>query len=543
MFDNIKVSSKMLGGFLLVSLITLVVGSFGYTQVNKLMDNDIFLYEKGAVPLESIGSINATGNRIRVLYTRDILNKADAKEFEKTDARIKKFREEVAEDISILEKSLPNDEAKKLFADFKTNHEKFAPTLNKLLQAARKGNYDDARQMISTSGEATVNARGEIEAIDKLSAFLVKNAKRLSDDNAIVAKRTGRVMLGLTFAGVIIAFLMGYLISRSITVPISGLVTQAEQIAKGDLRVEIDYRSQNEIGQLSDAFRAMSDNLRTTINEVASTATMVATSAGQLRGSSEIISTGTEEVASQSNTVATASEEMAATSNDIAGNCHMAADSAQRAADTTQKGFEVVKRTVDGIRSRGEGTKNNAKIVESLGARSDQIGEIVATIEDIADQTNLLALNAAIEAARAGEQGRGFAVVADEVRALAERTSRATKEIGEMIRAIQGETRSAIVSMEDEVRGTEKGISEAIGLEGALNEILEQVNAMTMQMNQIATAAEEQTATTSEITTNIHQISTVIQQTAQSTNDAAQAAMDLSSKAEELSRLVGRFRL
>ncbi|HQB38261.1 MAG TPA: methyl-accepting chemotaxis protein [Deltaproteobacteria bacterium] len=221
----------------------------------------------------------------------------------------------------------------------------------------------------------------------------------------------------------------------------------------------------------------------------------------------------------------------------------MAADRAKHAADTTQKGFEVVRRTVDGIRSRGEGTKTNARMVATLGERSDQIGAIVATIEDIADQTNLLALNAAIEAARAGEQGRGFAVVADEVRALAERTSRATKEIGEMIRAIQNETRSAITSMEDEVKGTERGVNEAGELEGALHEILDQVNAMTMQMSQIATAAEEQNATTSDITSNIHQISDVIQQTSSSVADSARAASALSIKAEELKAVVGRFRL
>ena len=159
--------------------------------------------------------------------------------------------------------------------------------------------------------------------------------------------------------------------------------------------------------------------------------------------------------------------------------------------------------------------------------RSDQIGEIIGTIEDIADQTNLLALNAAIEAARAGEQGRGFAVVADEVRALAERTTRATREIGEMIKAIQKETKGAVAAMEQGVHQVETGTEEAARSGQALQDILAQVNDVAMQVNQIATAAEEQTATTSEISSNMLQITEVVQQTSHGAHESATAAAQL----------------
>jgi methyl-accepting chemotaxis protein len=218
-------------------------------------------------------------------------------------------------------------------------------------------------------------------------------------------------------------------------------------------------------------------------------------------------------------------------------------EGAQVATQTAQRGFDVVKHTIDGIKFRGAKTRENATIVESLGARSDQIGAIVATIEDIADQTNLLALNAAIEAARAGEQGRGFAVVADEVRALAERTTRATKEISEMIKAIQSETKLAIASMEEGVKGTERGAAEAAQLETSLNEILEQIGSVSMQIHQIATAAEEQTATTSEISGNMQQITEVVRQTSQGAHESATAASQLNGNAEELQRLVRQFRI
>jgi methyl-accepting chemotaxis protein len=187
--------------------------------------------------------------------------------------------------------------------------------------------------------------------------------------------------------------------------------------------------------------------------------------------------------------------------------------------------------------------QESARTVESLGARSDQIGAIIGTIEDIADQTNLLALNAAIEAARAGEQGRGFAVVADEVRALAERTTRATREIGEMIKAIQGETRDAVAAMEQGVSQVEAGTIEAARSGEALRDILEQVNSVAMQVNQIATAAEEQTATTGEIASNMQQITEVVQQTSCGAQESATAAAQLNNNAGELQRLVQQFRL
>jgi len=234
---------------------------------------------------------------------------------------------------------------------------------------------------------------------------------------------------------------------------------------------------------------------------------------------------------------------MSATSGDIAQNCQMAAESANRANESAASGAQVVQDTVQCMYKIAERVNETSTTVASLGSRSDQIGQIVGTIEDIADQTNLLALNAAIEAARAGEQGRGFAVVADEVRALAERTTRATREIGEMIKAIQNETRGAVTAMEQGVREVESGTSEAARSGQAIAEIIDQIGALQTQVNQIATAAEEQTATTSEISSNMIQITEVVQQTARGAHESATAASQLKDVAEELQGLVRQFKL
>ncbi len=351
----------------------------------------------------------------------------------------------------------------------------------------------------------------------------------------------GAVMVILLALSVFLA----WLVARSVTIPVKEVVDSIKDIAQGegDLTKRLPIHGKNEVGELSECFNTFIHKLHSIISQVSGNAMQLAAAATQLQATSKEMNQSVNHLSSQSTTLATAGEEMAATSSDIANNCHMAAGGAQQAADTTRQGFEVVARTVEGIRYRGQKTKENAQIVESLGQRSDQIGEIVATIEDIADQTNLLALNAAIEAARAGEQGRGFAVVADEVRALAERTTRATKEISDMIRGIQQETKTAINSMEEGVKGTERGAAEAAQLETSLQAILEQVSAVTDQINQIATAAEEQTSTTREISHNVLNLNDLAHQNSHGINETALAANNVSTQAEELQRLVGQFRL
>jgi methyl-accepting chemotaxis protein len=346
------------------------------------------------------------------------------------------------------------------------------------------------------------------------------------------------LILGLTF-------LLSWLVARSVTKPIKAVVTTIKDIAQGegDLTKRLPIHGNNEVGELCEWFNTFIQKLHGIISQVSGNALQLASAATELQSTSQEMQQSVSALSSQSTNLATAGEEMSATSNDIANNCHMAADGAQQAADTTQRGFEVVTHTITGIRDRGEATKKNATLLESLGQRSDQIGAIVGTIEDIADQTNLLALNAAIEAARAGEQGRGFAVVADEVRALAERTTRATKEIGEMIKAIQQETGRAISSMEEGVKGTERGIIEAAQLETSLQAILSQVSAVTEQISQIATAAEEQTGTTREISNNVMSLNELAHHNDHAIRETAQAADNVSRQAEELQRLVGQFRL
>ena len=218
-------------------------------------------------------------------------------------------------------------------------------------------------------------------------------------------------------------------------------------------------------------------------------------------------------------------------------------DSARRACELASAGVVDVERTICGMQQINDMVGTTYQSISSLGAKSEQIGAIIGTIEDIADQTDLLALNAAIEAARAGEQGRGFAVVADEVRRLAERTTQATKEIGETIRFIQIETGKAVVVMQQSVDGVARGTEDSVKSGQSLSEIVNQVNMVTMQIGQIATAAEEQSATSREISNNVHQITGIMQGAALANRESMSAVDQLNRLSESLRLQICQFRV
>ncbi len=332
-------------------------------------------------------------------------------------------------------------------------------------------------------------------------------------------------------------------IKKSATTPIAGLVSLMGDIAHGDLTQKIDVTSEDEIGELSENANKMVDDINNTLSQVLATTKMVTSSANELSKDSAQIVDGAKSQSDKSTNVATAMEEMSATVTEIAKNSGEAANASKEARDMAVKGGDVVKKTLDGMGRIASSVERSANTIKVLEKSSAQIGEIVKVIDDIADQTNLLALNAAIEAARAGEQGRGFAVVADEVRKLAEKTSKATKEIADMIKGIQVDTKNAVSAMDEGTKEGKAGVSLAIEAGAALDKIVETVKRVSEMIAQIATAAEEQSATTEEITRNIGSIAEVSKDTMTKAEASSSVTEEMKKLAEELESLVNRFKL
>ena len=315
--------------------------------------------------------------------------------------------------------------------------------------------------------------------------------------------------IALTIISVIIALLITKVISGYIQSNFSLLVNYIGRMAKGDFNFKIENTLEDEFGLVFDSASQMREKLGNSLSDVVKSYRDFDVKLADIHSKISSVAEAIADAESRSVTVSAASDEMVSTTSDIAKNCENAATNANDTQNITEHGVTEVEGVIDDIRNQAEKTKKDAELISTLVDQTNKIGTIVQTIEDIASQTNLLALNAAIEAARAGEAGKGFAVVADEVRALASRSSSSTQEITKMVSQIQSDANSANESMTNTL-GEMKDLAErASGVTNILNDINGHVDDVNSQIGQIATAAQQQTTATSEISNNMQGVSSL----------------------------------
>jgi methyl-accepting chemotaxis protein len=445
--------------------------------------------------------------------------------------------------------------------------EKYRQNFNDVVDLKHKA-AQDAQQLAAVAGKV-------VENFTELRQG--QNEKRQAAQASAITLAVAFV-IGAILIGVFVAFF----IARGISRPVSEMARAAEEIAVGDINQNIELQSRDEIGTLAasfrqlidymkelsghaeaiadndltitvqpksdrdtlgHAFRTMVHNLSGIIRQLTENATQLVSAATEISSSSEQMSKGAQDQAGQVNQVSTAIEEMTATILQSSKNAGEAKETAEGASGTATSGGQVVNDTIQGMQRIAGVVRESAESIGKLAKSADQIGEIIGVIDDIADQTNLLALNAAIEAARAGEQGRGFAVVADEVRKLAERTGKATGEITDMIKGIQTETNDAVGSMETGIQEVDKGRELADQAGNSLTEIVNMSQRVMDMIQQIATASEEQSTAAEQISKNIEHISSVTKESASGAEQSAAAAEELSRQADGLQAMVARFRI
>lgn len=380
--------------------------------------------------------------------------------------------------------------------------------------------------------------------IEGTSDELDKEDKQVELGATQTAAQATRAMF--IICGISLLLLLGAAtrITLSITRPLDLFSSEFKSMeANNDLTTRVDEERQDEIGDLGKCVNTFIVKLHDILAQVARTAEEVARASEEISSSAARQAQGVETQKDQTTQVATAMQQMSSTVLQVSENSNKAAQAAQETAETARGGGMIVEETLGKMRTIAASVQGTANKMEELGKSSDQIGRIAGVIDDIADQTNLLALNAAIEAARAGEQGRGFAVVADEVRKLAERTTTATKEIAQMIKTIQNETKTAVTAMESGTRQVEDGVRSTARAGDSLKQIIHTAEQVGEMITHIATAATEQSSASEEINQSLDQIATLVRDSATGAQDAAKACKDLSGLALDLQNIVSKFKL
>ncbi|ROM55806.1 methyl-accepting chemotaxis protein [Pseudomonas rhodesiae] len=393
-------------------------------------------------------------------------------------------------------------------------------------------------QLASAAALKIMGAQGDI-LLDR-SKNLTMSQTVVRDTDAAHAKN---LLLLATILALIFGLVAAWAITRQIILPLEQTLKVAERVASGDLSHNLTSLRQDELGQLQRAMQSMTVGLRELIGGISDGVTQIASAAEQLSAVTEQTSAGVNSQKVETDQVATAMNEMAATVQEVARNAEEASEAAVAADQQAREGDKVVGEAIAQIERLATEVGNSTEAMGDLKRESDKIGSVLDVIKSVAQQTNLLALNAAIEAARAGEAGRGFAVVADEVRSLAQRTQKSTEEIEELIAGLQTGTQQVAAIMDNSRGLTDSSVELTRRAGSALASITRTVSTIQAMNSQIATAAEQQSAVAEEINRSVLNVRDISEQTAAASEETATSSTELARLGTHLQALVGRFRV
>jgi methyl-accepting chemotaxis protein len=537
---NLNIAPRAFLGFSVIGLLMLILGVFALSQMKKINNANEVMATNSMPSIKALDKLTEGSIRLRVLSYRLMLNR-EPETLQKTNELLAMRNKQIDDARAIYVKLISAPEEQSAY-------DQYVQLLNDYRQLeSRMKSLSQANDMTELTRLLSADLQTNSDQMNVVLGKLVEmNTQQLNQASANASEQYSSaftMVVTLLIIATVLTLLFAWLLTNSITRPIDSALKAAEDIAEGDLTRTITVDGTDEAGRLLAAMLKMQSKLRDTLQRISGSATQLASAAEELNAVTDESARGLSQQNNEIEQAATAVNQMTSAVEEVARNAVSTSEASKNATTSASDGRDLVQETVSAIERMSNDVQSTSTLIGNLADESRDIGKVLDVIRGLADQTNLLALNAAIEAARAGEAGRGFAVVADEVRALAHRTQQSTSEIERMIGSIQGGTEQAVNSMRSSTERAESTLNIAKGAGLALDTI----NSAVVEINErnlvIASAAEEQAQVAREVDRNLVNIRDLSTQSATGANQTSAASNELSRLAVDLNGMVARFKV
>ena len=539
MFDKLQIRTRLLASYGIIVALMVITGAYALNRISFVASRTTELYEHPFTVRKNIRDANYNFTKMQYKLRDAVLARgggattADLKEMYAHEKDFNGNMEMVRE--RFLGKKSDVDDIYRLYDEWKGLRDRTV--------AALQANKPEAAAQLMTAIDTNVYPAMDKEMAD-VFAFSDNKAATFYKESAEAARQSYTFILILKVLEVIFAILIAFLLVRSIIPPLNLAVSVVEQVAKGDLTVTVpEAAGRDELATLLASFRRMVENLRSQTLAIQEGVNVLAASAGEILTSTNQVASSAAETSSAVNETTVTVEEVKQTTQLAAQKARYVADTAQKSQEVSHHGRKSVDDAVHGISRIREQMETVAESIISLSEQSQAIGEIIATVNDLAEQSNLLAVNAAIEAAKAGEHGKGFAVVAQEVRSLAEQSKQATAQVRTILNDIQKATNAAVMATEQGSKAVEAGEKQAGEAGEAIrvlaDSIVESANAST----QIAASAQQQIVGMDQVAMAMENIKEASTMSVTSTQQAEQSAQNLNELGQKLKRLMENYKV
>ncbi|NWF10827.1 chemotaxis protein [Pseudomonas sp. 2822-15] len=535
---HLNIAPRAFLGFAFIALLVVLLGVFAVSRMTQIRQSSVEMTSTQLPSVTYLGNITENVLRLRILSFRVLVNREPAG-LQEAETRMGVLTDKVKTAQAGYAPLPAGPEEAALYKAFVSTLDNYLKAQAEMLALSKQNKVEEMRALINTRIKDGTDQMGE-----QLNKLIAINAADARDADTLAGSSYQGAITGVivfSVAAAVLTVLLAWLLTRSIVTPLRKALEVAQTIAGGNLTTVIEDAGKDEPARLLGALSAMQTNLRQTIQHIAGSATQLASAAEELSAVTEEASKGLQQQNNEIDQAATAVNEMTAAVEEVARNAVSTSEASSQSNQAAREGRDRVVETVGAIQTMTQDVQNTARMIEGLATQGRDIGKVLDVIRAIAEQTNLLALNAAIEAARAGEAGRGFAVVADEVRALAHRTAQSTQEIEKMVAGIQSGTGDAVQSMQQSNQRTQTTLELARAAGVALEQITESISLINERNLVIASASEEQAQVSREVDRNLVNIRDLATQSAAGANQTSAASHELSRLAVDLNGMVARF--